>query len=149
MTERQSINPSNLKEVRHRYQKDPVFQNLIDQGIGKSLPDSGFCWAACADMAFSAFIPNSSIHENVMRAFINELKANVTFNEKGEFNMGENGKEFVNATMKSAGDHMVPLEAKIINEPTFNDFHEHLEQGDVLIFGLTNKEGSHVLVMDT
>ena len=51
-------------------------------------------------MAFSAFIPNSSIHENVMRAFINELKANVTFNEKGEFDVLASHANFISLVKK-------------------------------------------------
>lgn len=45
-------------EVEFRYQRDSQYQFLVDYGLASSLEDAGFCWIACCEMVFSAYVPN-------------------------------------------------------------------------------------------
>lgn len=135
-------------DVKFIYQKDQRFQSLVDFGIGKELSSSGYCWAACLDMALSPFVPDDSVREGVIANSVQDQRLGAeAFTANGELSSEKIGDlvDIVNENLVSGN-----LEArlKLLREQRFNDFHLELQKGRAVIFGIQDETGGHVMVMD-
>jgi hypothetical protein len=135
-------------EVKFVYQKDPSFQVLVDKGIGTELTSSGYCWAACLDMALSPFVLDDTQRRQIILDSVKHEKlADGAFNEKGEFNSdkAEDLVDILNNNLLAQG---ASVRLNLIRGQEFSDYHKELLNGRTVIFGLTNQEGAHVMLMD-
>ena len=135
-------------DVKFRYQKDNGFQALVDSGIGRELSGSGYCWAACLDMALSPFIPQDLLRDGIIREAVgNERLGPDAFTKKGELSTEKIG-DLVDAINESLDSGNLRARLKLIREQQFKDFHLELQKGRVVIFGIADENGGHVMVMD-
>jgi hypothetical protein len=141
-------NRPSLPEVKFRYQRDPNFQLLVDLGIGSALSDSGYCWAACLDMALSPFVVEDKIRQGVvLDAVRDERLATGVFNAKGELLTGKI-EDFVAVINETLSTGNLSPRLTLIREPRDVDFHLELQKGRIIIFGVGNKTDGHAMIMD-
>lgn len=135
-------------DVKFRYQKDNGFQALVDSGIGRELSGSGYCWAACLDMALSPFIPDDAFRDSVITDSVkDERLGHDAFTSKGELVTGRMGDlvDVVNGRLSAQNSR---ARLKLIEGLPLNDFHLELQKGRTVIFGIQYEDGGHVMVMD-
>lgn len=136
-------------EVKFLHQKDPKMQALVDVGVGESLETSGYCWAACIDMALSPFIQDDNArHEVLLNSVNHESLANGVFNKKGELLEGgiSNLVDAVNRNLRAI--NAVPR-LMLLEDADLHDYHLELLKGRAVIFGTANDNGGgHVRLMD-
>jgi len=135
-------------DVKFRYQKDTRFQTLVDHGIGTELSTSGYCWAACLDMALSPFIPDEVVRNGIITDSVKDGRLGKdAFTEIGGLARDRIGDlvDVVNGRLL-AQDFRARL--KLIKGQPFDKFHLELQKGRTVIFGAQDKDGGHVWVMD-
>ena len=110
-------------DVKFRYQKDQGFQSLVDSGIGKELSTSGYCWAACLDMALSPFIPDDAVRDGIITDSVKDQRLGTkAFTPNGELSSERIGDlvDVVNENL-TTGNFQARL--NLIREQRFSDFH--------------------------
>lgn len=145
MVEQENNHPG--AEFKFRYQKDSGFQTLIDVGIGNELSDSGYCWAACIDMALSPFVLDELRSQIIVNSVKHEKLANGGFNSRGELNTNKL-VDFVDVINESLINQKLSPRLNLIINQKFDDYHLELQKGRSVIFGIANDIGGHMMVME-
>jgi len=134
--------------VKFTYQKDTSFQTLVDHGIGTELSTSGYCWAACLDMALSPFIPDDVIRKGIIAGSIKDEKLGKdAFTDIGGLAIARIG-DLVDVVNGRLAVQNFSARLKLINEQTLSDFHLELQKGRTVIFGISDESDGHVMIMD-
>jgi len=132
---------------KFRYQKDSEFQALIENGIGNELSDSGYCWAACLDMALSPDVPEHIRMQVLIDAVNDEKLAEGVFNQRGELNTHRLG-DFVDVVNEYLSNQKLLPRLNLIKNQKFDDYHLELQKGRRVVFGMADEANGHMMVMD-
>jgi hypothetical protein len=138
-----------VQDVTFKFQGDPSFRYLKEAGVGKDLSNSGYCWAACIDMALSPFIPDDLLREMVIGEAVKSQKSpSEVFTANGSLLLS--GLEGLLAGINSKVAETSPLVTLDLIKPAgIGDIHPELEQGRAVIFGLIEGNSiGHLMVID-
>jgi len=134
-------------KFKFRYQKDADFQALIEQGIGHDLSESGFCWAACTDMALSPFIPENIRLKLIIDSTKHKNLESGVFTSKGELNRLRLN-DFVTVINENLSMQKLSATLNLIENQRLNDYHLELQKGRTVILGIGNNNSGHTMVME-
>lgn len=135
-------------EVSFRYQKDPTFQILVDAGIGTELSSSGYCWAACLDMALSPFVAEDAARQQIINDSVRHQRLmRDAFTPNGELH-GDKLEDMIAVVNENLSTRNLAPRLRLIDGIAFDNFHQELQKGRVVIFGIKNDEGGHTMIMD-
>lgn len=136
--------------VKFSWQKAERFQSFVEAGLAESLEKSNFCWLACYDMVASTYLSDDAKRKEMLMEIADASNILGHLSNNGGLSLPEYEMEDEHVQMVSNifSKYGIPLEmtTEILSSPK-SDIIANLEEGSMLILGIT-AEGGHAILMD-
>jgi hypothetical protein len=135
-------------EVQFRWQRDPKYQFLVEDGIVASLDESQVCWLACIEMATSPALPDEVARLKFIRSYATEIKNLGRLDEQGRADTLDTPKSLA-IWLELRDRWNLPTQVAFLQFPPRNVLVERLMARHIISLSVTRPErGTHQLLFD-